>query len=72
MIPDRMADKIRISGETWLEPAGDRKVERVMELEYAVSIFGIGGIVEKFMASETAASSTKQVEFIRAYIQGRG
>jgi Protein of unknown function (DUF2505) len=72
MIPDRMADKIRISGETWLEPAGDGKVERVMELEYAVSIFGVGGLVEKFMASETAASTTKQVEFIRAYLRDRG
>jgi hypothetical protein len=69
MIPDRMADKVRISGETWLEPAGEGKVERIDELEYSVSLFGVGSLVEKFMASATAESFAKQVAFTRAHIQ---
>ena len=71
MVPDRMADKIRISGETWVEPTGDGRVDRVMSLEYAVSIFGIGGLVEKFMASATEESFEKQVRFIRAHLGRR-
>lgn len=71
MIPDRMADKVRVSGETWIEPAGDGKVERVDALEFSVSIFGVGGLVEKFMASATAESFAKQVAFTRAFILAR-
>jgi hypothetical protein len=72
MVPDRMADKIRIAGETWLEPRGAGQVERVTEMEYAVSIFGLGGVIEKFMASSTEESFVKQVRFTRDYLrQGR-
>jgi hypothetical protein len=71
MIPDRMADKVRISGETWIEPAGEGKVERVDELEYTVSIFGIGSLAEKFMASATAESFAKQVAYTREYFRNR-
>ncbi|HEY2510082.1 MAG TPA: DUF2505 family protein [Polyangiaceae bacterium] len=71
MVPDRMADKIKIAGETWVEPKGDSKIERVMSLEYGVSIFGIGGLVEKFMASATEDSFEKQARFTREYLQKR-
>jgi hypothetical protein len=71
MVPDRMADKLRIAGETWLEPAGDGRVERVMSIEYTVSIFGIGGLVEKFMASATEESFEKQVQFTREHLRRR-
>src|SRR5207244_377462 len=33
MIPDRMADKIRITGETWVEPAGEGKIQRVCAMD---------------------------------------
>jgi hypothetical protein len=72
MIPDRMADKIRITGETWLEPAGEGKVERVCALDYSVSIFGIGALVEKFMASATAESYAKQTKFTQEFIKQKG
>ncbi len=69
MSPDRMGDKVKISGETWLEPAGDGRVERVDEIDYSVSIFGVGGLVEKFMASATGESFAKQAAFTRSYIE---
>ena len=68
MIPDRMADKIRITGETWVEPAGDGKIDRVCSIELSVSIFGIGSLVEKFMAGATTDSYAKQTRFTRAFI----
>jgi hypothetical protein len=66
MIPDRMADKIAITGEVWLEPQGAGKIARVVSIEYAVNIFGLGGVLEKFMASATADSFEKQAQFTRA------
>ena len=71
MVPDRMADKVRVSGETRVEPAGEGKIDRVVDLEYSVSIFGIHALIEKFMASATAESFAKQVDFTRAYILSR-
>lgn len=68
MIPDRMPDKVRITGETWVEPVGDDKVERICSVEFGVSIFGVGSLVEKFMASATAESYVKQAAFTRAFI----
>jgi hypothetical protein len=68
MIPDRMPDKVRITGETWVEPAGADKVERICSVDFSVSIFGIGSLVEKFMASATADSYVKQAAFTRAFI----
>jgi Protein of unknown function (DUF2505) len=67
MIPDKMADKIDISGETWLE-AKDGGVERVTELSVGVKIFAVGGLVEQYIASSTAASNAKQAAFTRKYI----
>lgn len=67
MIPDRMPDKIRITGETWVEPAG-AGIERVCALDFGVSIFGVGGLVEKFMVSQTSESYAKQTAFMRKYI----
>jgi hypothetical protein len=68
MIPEKMADKISINGETWLEKEGDGKVARVCQVDFAVSIFGIGSLVEKFMAKQTQESWEKQARFLRAYI----
>src|SRR5439155_16888010 len=72
MIPDRMADKIRITGETWVEPAGEGKIQRVCAMDFAISIFGVGGLVEKFMASATAESYAKQTRFTHDFIKQKG
>ena len=68
MVPDRMPDKVRITGETWVEPVGDGKVERICAVDLSVSIFGIGSLVEKFMLSATMESYVKQAAFTRAFI----
>ena len=68
MIPDRMADKIKITGEIWVEPTSEGKIDRVCSLEMTVSIFGIGSMVEKFMAGATTDSYAKQTKFTRDYI----
>lgn len=71
MIPDRMPDKVQVSGEQWLEPVGEGKVERVVDLEFSVNVFGIRALIERFMASTTAESFAKQVDFTREYIRRR-
>jgi hypothetical protein len=72
MVPDQAADRIRISGETWLEPADQGRVTRVCELDLGVNIFGVGSLVERFMVSATTENYAKQADFIRAFLREKG
>jgi hypothetical protein len=72
MKPDSMADKVEISGETRIEVKGPGRVERVCELNVAVKIFAIGGLVEQYIASSTEASWAKQTAFTRRYLSQLG
>jgi hypothetical protein len=68
--PGTMPDKVKIQGTTWLEPDGSGVV-RISELDFSVSIFGVGGLVERYMAKETQDSMAKQTAFIRARLSSR-
>jgi len=69
MVPGTMPDKVAIRGKTWLEPEGTDAVTRVTELTFTVSIFAVGGLVEKYVAKETQESMAKQARFIRDYLE---
>lgn len=51
--PDTLADKIRISGVISLEGGADGSVVKANQVEVSVKIFGIGGLVEKSVESQT-------------------
>ncbi len=68
MIPDRMADKLEITGETWLEERGPGRVERISDLNVNVKIFAVGGLVEQFIASSTETQNQKQSVFLKRFI----
>jgi hypothetical protein len=72
LLPEKMPDKVHIRGTTWLEPAGEARVTRVSEIDCSVSIFAVGGLVEKYIAKETEESMQKQTRFIRAHIATLG
>jgi hypothetical protein len=46
VIPSTLADKMRNEGSVRLEPAGEGKVRRVVELIIEAKIFGVGGMLE--------------------------
>jgi len=72
LVPGSMPDKVTIRGKTWLEPEGADQVTRVTELTFTVSIFAVGGLVEKFIAKQNEESMEKQARFIREYLAARG
>lgn len=41
-----MVDKIRIEGNTRVEPIADSKVRRILEVIVEANIFGVGGLME--------------------------
>ena len=52
VVPSTMADKIKIQGTYWVEALSPNEVERVCCLDFSVKIFGVGKMVEQFIAQQ--------------------
>jgi len=46
LTPSTLADKVRQEGSLRIEPAGEGKVKRTVELFIEAKVFGIGGMLE--------------------------
>ena len=68
----KLSDKIKISGTLWVEPRGDKKIERFCEIDIEVKVFGVGGAIEKFVADTTRESYEKTGRFTNAWIAKKG
>gem|GEM_PF-40330 len=68
----KLTEKISINGTFWAEPRGDKKIERICEVELKVDIFGVGGAIEKFIAETTGQSYEKAWQFTNQYIAEKG
>jgi hypothetical protein len=71
MVPSKMADKVTIKGELWVEPKGD-KIERVCTVEVDARIFGVGGIFESFLEKQTRDSYKAVAAFTEDFIKRNG
>ena len=68
----KMADKVRIGGKFWVEPRGEKRIERICEVDITVSIPLVGGTVERFIEAETRASYEKTTVFTNNWIAAKG
>jgi uncharacterized protein (TIRG00374 family) len=68
----KMTDKISISGLFWAEPRGEKKIERICEVDLNVKVFGVGGTIEEFIAKTTGDSYEKAWQFTNQYIASKG
>ena len=68
----KMSDKISIHGTLWVEPRGEKKIERFCETTIEVKIFGVGGTIEKFVADTTRESYDKTERFTNDWIAKKG
>lgn len=71
IIPSVKADKTQIKGELWLESAGPARVDRFCKLSIKVSVFGVGGIVEKFLENQTRQGLDQAALFTQQFIARR-
>jgi hypothetical protein len=68
----KLSDKVHIGGRLWAESRGDKKLERIAEIEIEVKIFGVGGVVEKFIESTTRESYENATRFTNQFIAEKG
>lgn len=64
-----LSDKISISGKIWVEPRGDKRIERFCEAEVEVRIFGLGSAVESYIEKTTRESYAKTELFTNRFIR---
>ena len=72
IVTSQMADKVKTKGRFYLQPTGEKQCERINEVELNVSIFGVGGVIEKFIEGQTQDSSRKTAEFTNQWIAKKG
>lgn len=70
--PGAMADRAKTHAEVWLEPRGDKRCERFVEIDIKVKIFGVGKLVEKFVEQQTRRLYDDAARFTNEWIADRG
>lgn len=71
--PSVLADKVKLSGEQWVEPAPGGGIERVIAIDCSVNLFGLGGVLERFVAQVTGENYERQAAHMRTVLgKGRG
>lgn len=72
VVPATAADKIKTHAELWVEPRGDKRCERIVEISNEVKIFGIGKVVEKFIEQQTRKTYDEAAAFTNRWIAEKG
>lgn len=68
VVPSALPGKIKIKGIYWVEEVGENEVERVCELSFDVKIFGVGKLIEQFIAKSYVDNQEKAAAFTKAWI----
>jgi uncharacterized protein DUF2505 len=66
------SDKIKTKLEIWLEPRGDKRSERIAQIENTVKIFGLGTLIEGFIEQQTRELYNRGAELTNNWIKARG
>jgi hypothetical protein len=72
VMPSAMPDKTKVSGELWVEKAGDKKVVRRCKMSVEVKVFMVGGMVEDKLCEDLRSSYDKGAAFTNVYIKEKG
>jgi hypothetical protein len=61
-------DKIKTKVAIWVEPRGDKRVERIAEIDNEVKVFGVGKILETFIEKQMRESYDQSAAFTNTWI----
>jgi hypothetical protein len=72
VIANVAADKIKTKSEIWVEPRGEKKVERFVMVDNTVKVFGLGTLLEGFIEQQTRDSYNRGADFTNRWIKDHG
>ena len=70
--PKVAADKIKTRVVMWVEPAGDKRIDRFVEVDNTIKVFGVGGMLEGFVEKQTRANYDAAAAFTNKWIAEKG
>lgn len=68
VVPKVGADRIQTHAEMHLQGRGDKRIERIADIDSTVKVFGIGKVIEAFIEGETRKTYDASAEFTRKWI----
>jgi hypothetical protein len=71
VIPNRMAEKLKIHAEIYVKMLGERRCERYVDFRVDAKIFGVGGILERRIIADTIAGYDRGFSYGRKYLADR-
>lgn len=69
VVPNKFADKIKISGNMTTNPVSDTSCERVVKFDVSCTIFGIGKLLEGFIQKEVQRSYVQSAAITNDYLK---
>lgn len=66
------ADKIKTRVTLHAEPRGDKRIERIVEVDNSVNIFGVGKVLELFVEKQMRATYDEAAAFTQRWIADKG
>jgi hypothetical protein len=67
--PSKLANKVSIKGELWVEPRGEKRCERIVDVSISVDVFGVGRLIENFVEKTTRDSYDKASDWTRKWLR---
>jgi hypothetical protein len=71
-VPHTAAERIKMTSELWVEPAGDKRCERIVNVDNTVKVFGVGGFIESYVEQQTRELYKFAAEFANRWIAEKG
>lgn len=71
VLPSALPDKTKVSAEMWLERTGPGQSDRVAVFDVEVKVFGVGGMVEKFLEKSMRENYEKAAAFTNEWVKAR-
>jgi hypothetical protein len=73
VIPEgALAKKVKMGGTVRVEPKGQGKIARIIELSCSVDLFGVGGLAEKYLTRSTTEIYAKRTVLEHEVVQKKG
>jgi hypothetical protein len=66
------ADKIKTQVTLWVEARGPKQIERLVEVDNTVKVFGVGKVLEAFIEKQTRATYDTAAAFTADWIAKQG
>lgn len=70
--PSTLPDKTKVSGELYCEPAGEKKIRRIVKVHVEVKVMFVGSLVEDRIVSDLRSSYDVAATFTETWLREQG